>query len=186
MNNAFWGITISYICNFPHNICIQFAVVSCAVIVLPVLSTSIWFIYPYNLRLIHLYCLSSAGEGVLNNNAQTICIILGLYCTYVHSTWWRHQIEIFPRCWPFVRGIHRLPVNSPHKGQWREVLILSLICAWTNGWVNNRDADDLRRHRAHYDVTLMLWVFKVVKSVLPTFCLRQRSAKEVMSWLAQK
>ena len=28
--------------------------------------------------------------------------------------------------------------------------------AWTNGWVNNRDAGDLRRHRSHYDVTVML------------------------------
>ena len=25
----------------------------------------------------------------------------------------------FPRHWPFVRGIHRSPVNSPHKDQWR-------------------------------------------------------------------
>ena len=36
----------------------------------------------------------------------------------------------FPRYWPFVRGIHRSPVNSPHKGQWRGALMLSLICAW--------------------------------------------------------
>ena len=25
----------------------------------------------------------------------------------------------FLRYWPFVRGIHRSPVNSSHKGQWR-------------------------------------------------------------------
>ena len=31
----------------------------------------------------------------------------------------------------------------------------SLICAWINGWVNNRNAGDLRPHRAHYDVTVM-------------------------------
>ena len=30
-----------------------------------------------------------------------------------------------------------------------------LICAWINGWVNNRDTGDLRRHRAHYDVVVM-------------------------------
>ena len=48
--------------------------------------------------------------------------------------------------WLFVRGIHRSPVNSPYKGQWRGVLMLSLIYAWTNGWINTRDADDLRRH----------------------------------------
>ena len=64
-------------------------------------------------------------------------------------------METFPRHWTFVRGIHRLPVNSPHKGQWGEALMLSLICTWTNGWVNNRDADNFRRHRAPYDVIVM-------------------------------
>ena len=54
---------------------------------------------------------------------------------------WKH----FPRYWPFVRGIHWSPVNSLHKGQWRGALMFSLICAWINGWVNNREAGDLRR-----------------------------------------
>ena len=65
---------------------------------------------------------------------------------------WKH----FPRYWPFARGIRRSPVNSPHKGQWRGALMFSLICAQINGWVNNRKAGDLRRHRAHYDVIVML------------------------------
>ena len=65
---------------------------------------------------------------------------------------WKH----FPRCWPFVRRIHRSPVNSPHKGQRRGALMFSLICVWINGWVNNREAGDLRRYRVHYDVTLMV------------------------------
>ena len=67
---------------------------------------------------------------------------------------WKH----FPRYWPFVRGIHRSPVNSPHKGQWRGALIFNLICAWINGWVNSREAADLRRHHAHYDVIVMVWL----------------------------
>ena len=62
----------------------------------------------------------------------------------------------FPRYWPFVRGIHRSPVNSPHKDQWRGALMFSLICAWINGWVNNRKVGDLRHHHAHYDVTVMM------------------------------
>ena len=66
---------------------------------------------------------------------------------------WKH----FLRYWPFVRGIHRWPVNSPLKGQWREALMFSLICAWINVWVNNREASDLRRHLSHYDVTVMLY-----------------------------
>ena len=64
-------------------------------------------------------------------------------------------METFFRYWPLVRGIHRPPVNSLHKGQWRGALMLSLICAWINVWVNNREAGDLRRQGAHYDVTVM-------------------------------
>ena len=56
---------------------------------------------------------------------------------------WRH----FPRYWPFVRGIHR--------SQWRGTLMLTLICTRIIGWVNNREAGDLRRNRAHYDVIVM-------------------------------
>ena len=66
---------------------------------------------------------------------------------------WKH----FPRYWPFVRGIHRSPVNSPHKGQRRGPLMFSLICVWINDWVNNRETGDLRRYRAHCDVTVMKW-----------------------------
>ena len=64
---------------------------------------------------------------------------------------WKH----FPRYWPFVRRIHWSPVNSPYKGQWRGALMFSLICVWINGWVNNHEAGDLSRHRAHYDVIVM-------------------------------
>ena len=67
---------------------------------------------------------------------------------------WKH----FPRYWPFVRGIHRSPVNFPHKVQWRGVLMFSLICTRINGWVNSGEAGDLRRHHAHYDVTVMRWL----------------------------
>ena len=52
-------------------------------------------------------------------------------------------------------GNSPVPVNSPHKGQWRGALMFSLICVWINGWVNNGKAGDLRRYRAHYDVTVM-------------------------------
>ena len=69
---------------------------------------------------------------------------------------WKH----FPRHWPFVRGIHRSPVNSPHKGQWCGALMFSSISVWIKDWVNNREAGDLRRYVAHYDVTVMIrgWI----------------------------
>ena len=81
----------------------------------------------------------------------------------VCKAWWQHKTEVnnshadvikwkpFPRYWSFLRGIHRRPLNSPHKGQWCRALMFPLICAWTKAWVNNRDADDLRRHHAYYD-----------------------------------
>ena len=64
---------------------------------------------------------------------------------------WKH----FPRYWPFVRGIYQSPVNSPQKGQWCRALVFSLICIWINSSVNNREAGDLRRYRARYDVIVM-------------------------------
>ena len=61
---------------------------------------------------------------------------------------WKH----FPHYWPFVRGIHRSQMNSPHKGQWHRVLMFSSMYA-SNGWVNNQDTGDLS---THYDVTVMI------------------------------
>ena len=70
-------------------------------------------------------------------------------------TWWRHQMETFSALLALCVGNSPVPVNSPHNGQWRGALMFSLICARINGWVNNREAGDLRRHRGHYDVNVM-------------------------------
>ena len=83
-------------------------------------------------------------------------------CVHDDVIKWKH----FPCYWPFVRGIHQSPVNSPHKGQWRGALMFSLICAWINSWVNNCEAGDLRRHRAHYVVSVMCPRHDIVKHVL--------------------
>ena len=74
-------------------------------------------------------------------------------CNWV--SWWRHQMEIFPALLVLCAGNSPVPMNSPHKGQWRRALMFSLICVWINDWVNNREAGDLRRHRGHYDVNVM-------------------------------
>ena len=74
-----------------------------------------------------------------------------------------------PLCGEFTG--HRWPVNSPHKGQQRGALMFSFICAWINGWVNNREAGDLRRHRAHYDVTVMM-----------TYCICRERSVAIMAF----
>ena len=71
---------------------------------------------------------------------------------------------------PFVRGIHRLPLDSPHKGQWCRALMFSLICAWRNSWVNNQDTGDLGCHRPHYDVTGMVRQFPSFSEMLFESC----------------
>ena len=71
------------------------------------------------------------------------------------QSWWRHQMETCSALLALCAGNSPVPVNSPHKGQWRGALMLSLICAWINDWVNNHEAGYLRRHRGHYDVNVM-------------------------------
>ena len=80
---------------------------------------------------------------------------MGWYLQHMMTSSNGNIFRVISGYWPFVRGIHQSPVNSPRKGQWRGPLMFSSICAWINGWVNNREAGDLKRHRTHYDVTVM-------------------------------
>ena len=98
---------------------------------------------------------SSAMSVRIIFHRNKFTMVLKVMTFYLHHDdviKWKH----FPRYWPFVRGIHRSPVNSPHKGQWRGALMFSLNCAWIKGWVNNSEVGDLRHHRAHYDVTVTI------------------------------
>ena len=78
--------------------------------------------------------------------------------------WWRHQMETFSALLAICAGNSPFPVNSPHKGQWRGALMFSKICVWINGWVNNREAGDLRRYRANYEVIVMPKLHSVPES----------------------
>ena len=64
-------------------------------------------------------------------------------------------METFSALLVLCAGNSPSPVNSPHKGQWRGALMLLWSALWINGWVNNREAGDLRHHSAHYDVIVM-------------------------------
>ena len=109
------------------------------------------FIHAHSLWLLHwLRDCSRAIEIILTSVDNTdLC-----------QAWLQHDDVIkrkhFPHYWPFVQGIHRSPVNSPHKGQWRGALMFLWSVLWINSWVNNREAGDLARHCAHYDVIVMI------------------------------
>ena len=88
---------------------------------------------------------------IMKYNVMCFYVPYKYFCTNDDAIKWK----LFLRYWPFVWGCHRSPVNSTHKGQGRGALMFSLSCVWTNGCANNRDAGYLRRHRAHYNVTVM-------------------------------
>ena len=104
-----------------------------------------------NPKVVHLTtlffeCCGIECFGRLSKEGKIICSIW-------KRSWWRHQMETFSAI--LVLCAWNSPVNSPHKGQWRGALMFSLICAlnkqlskqWRDQW--------LRRHRAHYDGTVM-------------------------------
>ena len=53
--------------------------------------------------------------------------------------------------------------------------MFSLICVWINGWVNSREVGDLRRHRGHYDVTVM-----------HRFSHRSHISPRALDWMVEK
>ena len=92
-----------------------------------------------------------------------------LYCNllrywFCYTEWSTHDDVIkwkhFPRDWPFVWGIHRSRWIPHTKASDAELFMFTLICVWINGWVNNREAGDLRRYRGHYDVIVMQFAWK--------------------------
>ena len=111
-----------------------------------------------------LTCSAKFGFTQLRPNGCGFCIksLSNISTIHYDVIKWKH----FPRNWSFVRRIHRSPVNSPHKGQWRRALMFPLICIWINDWVNNREAGDLRRHLDHYDVSVMIAPYRNPKHEL--------------------
>ena len=63
---------------------------------------------------------------------KTRCLYIFM-CIHDDVIEWKH----FPRHWPFVRGIHRWPVNSPHKGQWRGAFDVSFDLRMNN-WLSKQ------------------------------------------------
>ena len=64
----------------------------------------------------------------------------------------------FPRYWPLCgefTGNRWIPLA---KASDAELWCLLWSPSRINNWVNNREAGYLRRHRAHYDVIVVIWV----------------------------
>ena len=99
----------------------------------------------------HVYCSDVRwASWHVKSPATQDCLSSCLFCS---STWWRHQMETFSTLLAICAG--NSPVPGEFPAQRPVTRSFSLICARINGWVNNREAGDLRRHHAHYDVIIL-------------------------------
>ena len=71
-------------------------------------------------------------------------------------SWCRHQMETFSALLALCAGNSPVTGEFPAQRSVTQSFDVFLMYAWINCWVNNREADDLRRYRAQYDVTVML------------------------------
>ena len=102
------------------------------------------------------HCLRIKTRYRLLLTSATFCQRTQLQPTI--NTGKRHHDDVikwkqFPRYWPFVRGIHRSPVNSLHKGQWRGAFdVFFDLCRnkrlnkQSRGWWFERQSCPLWRH----------------------------------------
>ena len=97
-------------------------------------------IHPYHQTLIRWH----------QNNCMLVSVLVRL--AYVHDDVIKWNIfRITGHLCEEFTGHRRFPCTKTSEAE----LWCFFICAWTYGWVNNREAGDLRRHRAHYDVIVM-------------------------------
>ena len=98
--------------------------------------------------------------GELRNSVDIAYLLVltfynGITWALRRLTWWRHQMETFSSLLALCAGNSPVIVEVPAQRPVTLSSMLSLICVWINDWVNNHEACDLRRHRAHYDVIVM-------------------------------
>ena len=88
------------------------------------------------------------------DSSNIICVIHS-WKMAINDSWWRHQIETSSSLLAICVGKSPVTGEFPAQRPVTRSFDVSLICAWINGSVNNREAGDLRHHRTHYDVTVM-------------------------------
>ena len=118
-------------------------------------TTSEWstILLPTKVRLIletWRYTRPQFGHHYVCRCQQAQCWLIG------YVSWWRHQIETFFRVTGPLNGEFTGHRWIPHtKASDAELWCLLWSAPWINGWINNREAGGLKRHRAHHDVIVM-------------------------------
>ena len=103
----------------------------------------------------HIGCNCSIIWGLKVNHVSKRLNVRSLETTASFMTsWWRHQMETVSMLLDLYAG------NSPAIGEFpSQRPVMRSFDIWINSLGNNREAGDLRRHRAHEDVTVMILVY---------------------------
>ena len=115
------------------------------------------FFYPTNAHFgvhIHFQCMVPSDNIFFTITESFSSSPLTL--SFSPYSWWRHQMEAFSALLALCAGYSQVTGEFPSQRPVTRSFDISLI--WTNGWANNRNAGDLRRHRAYYDVILMYYL----------------------------
>ena len=97
------------------------------------------------------YKCQKYDAATVRNNPSFRVMSQGSHYIFTMTSWNGNIFRVTGRlCGEFI--------GDPHKCQWRGALMFSLICVWISDWANYREAGDLRRYRAHYDVIAMFHV----------------------------
>ena len=87
---------------------------------------------------------------------KMLVILFGSQCVKSVQSWWRHQMETFSALLALCAGNSLVTGEFPsQRASDAELWCFLWSAPCINGWVNNHEAGDLRRHRGHYDVILM-------------------------------
>ena len=91
-------------------------------------------------------------------SSSDLTILLMSFYTTNFLTWFTHKVGVIMMTSSngnIFRVTGPLCGEFPTQRPVTRSFDFSLIYAWIHGWVNNREAGDVRRHRAHYDVIVM-------------------------------
>ena len=114
--------------------------------------------------------------GVTSIYLELILFWFWFFSSTVGCSWWCHQMETFCALLAICVGNSPVTGEFPSQRPVTRSFDFSLICVWINSWVNIREAGDLRRYHAHYDVTVMFWSsYRVIYAT-------RRSLLEPLSW----
>ena len=108
---------------------------------------------------------------------------LHLSCTNPSISWWRHQMETFSASLVLCDRSRWIPRT---KASDAELWCFLWSASELNGWVNNREAGDLRRHRGHYDVNVMKIHLYGSKWPCPEFKSHPSYCQRFFTWASQQ